>query len=104
MQDHRRKLQFVRQSLPSGRESLLPLPFSWLQWTIHPSASELKNPPDSDKTDAFPCKFSQGVTPAEYNYLFLSFFKQKLFSHGLVPYQCQTTPDASTGPPVGAHG
>lgn len=47
---------------------------------------------------------SRSYTNRIWLFVFFSFFKQNVFSHGLVSYQCQMTPDASTGPPVGAHG
>lgn len=87
-----------------SRESLFPPPFSWLQWTIHPSDSEPKDLPYSDKTDDFPASSFKELHQQNMTLCFFSFLKQNVFSHGLVSYQCQMTPDASTGPPVGAHG
>lgn len=106
MQDHRRKLSNFLSShchqagracffLPSpgcSRTSTF-LPQSWkihpilIKW-IHFSASSVKE------------LHQQNMT----NFIFLFFFKQNLFSHGLVPYQRQITPDASTGPHMGPRG
>lgn len=102
MQDHRRKLSNFLSSHchQAGRACFfLPSPGCSRTSTLLP-----KDPPHSDKMDQFLCNFSQGATPTEYDYFFFLFFKQNLFSHGLVPYKCQMTPDARPGPHAGAHG
>lgn len=65
---------------------------------------EMKDPPYSDRTDDFPASSFKELHQQSMTHFFSPFLKQKLFSYGLVSYQCEMTPDASIGQPVGAHG